>query len=1216
MEDLKIQVEGDAGQVGQAFAQAYQQVISFKAAIEGIGQVNLGGLASAMKDIGSSVANTDVEVKAFGESFTALAPALNAASGMQAVLASVAEQASAAITPIEQLGATAAKAFDWDGLASSVTDTTKKIEQGAQQDEHEVKSLTESTEGLKMAMEAVAGALAFEKIKEGFASMLEESGRANIESQKFINTMRGVGTAADPQRLFDLADALEEVSTFEAEDTIQAGSMLGRFGLTQKAIESLLPNLQDFAATMGGDLVSAADTAGRAIEIGSAGLRGLNLGFTKAQRGAFDMANETQRAAMIQTALQRQMGGSAALMASTAEGAMKQYEIALKNVNENLGKLIEAPVAGAMQGLIAVVRSVNSAISGLSDGSKTLLGGLVVGLGSVAGLAAGFVSLASGVGLVIKVWPAMIEGMKALRVAGLAASEGLIGVLAPLAAIAAGILVAIMVIGTLRMAWETNLGGMRTTITGWVKDIQELWTALSNWMSEKFNKAAQAVTEAFIRAKGMMTGAKQEDVESQVAQSKQVMKLVPVVDEQGIGLAQAGAFVGKVFDSGIAGLKDFAKLLGLDFDKFTKDSAKKQDGKGKKDGKGLDFSGSGAVGGLEVMAAAVGVSTAEFEQIAAMLGGSAAAAQQILTATRGQAAATMDLLALTGGSAAVAASLTAAFQGDADAAAKVLAQVGGSADAAAQMAKAFYGQAAGAASLINSLGGNLAAAKALGEAFKGNADIANQVLTAASGDIQLATQIGESFRGNAEAANQVLQATKGNAELTAALGYALHDNVGAIQSILQATNGNAEQALSMAQSFAGTASAVEEANKNAQAYWDSFAGQSAKIGAQIDGALDIVVSGMTQHMGAAGQLIAGAMQGAASAGPFGAIAAVIVQIVSQCQSFMAAVSILNQIIQESAQAFNPLFDAMGPILQVVAQVSGQISQSIGQIFTQLAPVLQIVVFVVQAFGSLIGSLVGAIFSVISNLLSSVMPIVTALLPIINLVVQVLKGLAPLFQLLPVFLMPLTMSIAMVAELFKAMQPALNLLMTGLKFLFTGIIMVAKWISQGVNAILDGIISLLNWIGQAFAPAKDLAKNVAKNKLSTAGFDTALAGLKDSTNSVTAGFDKLQPPLESTSDQLQNVPSILKVTALRFAAATGDSSTGALDTLATTSREPASTSGDTNTVNITTLNVSGTGAPDALVAAVKASLAADRFNVTGSTQAATTPNATPRTAAAH
>lgn len=1219
LEGLAVNIGGDASAVAAAFADAYANVLSFKQAVEGLGDVNLGGITTAMRDISASVANTDQEMAKLGAA------------------------ASAAFEPVAVAAQEASQAFDWDALVAGLQQTGtegaaagealqksmqdagqaaqeagNKTEDGAKRGRQEVEGVTGAADGLKHAMEAVAGAVVFEKITEGFRSMMEEAGRATIESQRFINTMKGVGSASDPDALFELADALEKVSTFEAEDTIQAASMLARFGLQQKAIEGLIPSIQDFAAAMGKDVVSSADQVGRAIEIGSAGLRGLNLGFTKSQRAAFDLANEQQRAATIMQAFQSQMGGAAALAASTAEGAFKQYDIAVKNIAESLGKMTDKPVAAFMGQVTGALQGLTARFDALSDGSKQAITLLLGGIAGLGALAAAFVSVGGAVGTIVAVWPKVTEGFAALRTFAAAASGSLLGMLAPLAAIAAAITVVIFTIGTLRMAWDTDLGGMRTAITGWAKDIKELWTALVDWMGDKFHKAADAISEAFIRTKGALSGSSQKDIDSEVFQSKQKMQLVPVVEDGGLTLEKTGAFLGKVFDEGVAGLKDFAKLLGLDFDKFTKVTNAKTKGTSQRDGNTLDFQNSGAIGGLEVMAAAANVSAQEFEEVAAFLGGSAAAAQQILAATKGQAQATIQLLAFTAGSADVAAQLTQAFQGDADVAAKVLEQVGGSVNAATQLSQAFYGQTAGVAELLQSLGGNVDAANTLAQAFSGNAQVAQQFLTALGGDVQTAAQIGEAFNGNADAAAQVLQATKGNAELTASLGYSLRDNVDAIKGILAATGGNAAQAASMAQSFSGTAAATKEANDRAAAYWGSAAGKAAMAGPQMEDGLKTAIAGITQHMGAAGSLISGAMQAAATGGPFAAIAAVIVQIVSQCQSFMNAVSILNDILSQSAQAFNPLFDAMGPILQVVAQVSGQISESLGQVFEQLAPVLQIVVYVVQALGELLGSLVGAVFNVINTMLSAVMPVVQALLPIINLVVQLISGIAPLFQLLTVAMLPLTLGMQLTAQIVQQMKPVLDLLFSGLQLLFGGIIKVAKYIGMGVNAMLDGIASLLNFIGQAFEPAKALAKSVSNSKLDLSQFDKGLANVAGATNQVTTGFDRLKAPLQSTSQELSNVPAILKVTRLRFESAMGDSSTGPLDTTST-AYKGASTEDKpegSNTVNITNLTVQGQTPQDALKSALKNLLEGERFTVTGSTQAQTAPNATPRTAGTH
>jgi hypothetical protein len=545
-------------------------------------------------------------------------------------------------------------------------DVSVKIGGDATGAKEAVSSVAKALEGFKGAMQGIAGALAFEKITSGFHSILAESSKAEQESRRFINTMQGVGTAADPAKFFALADSLEKMTTFEAEESLAAGYMLARFRLTQAQMQSMLPLVQDLAAYMGKDLAGAADEVGKAVELGAVGLRGLNLGFDKAAKSAFDMAEKDERVAMIMARMQQQVGGFAQVVASTAVGSIKQFQIAIGNVAEALGGVIDAPIAASMQSLTGYVRDATTWFSGLSDGTKNVLGAMATGVAVMGGFATGLLSIAGAASAVVKFWPAFANGLAAIQTAGATAFST---ILVPLSAVVAGMVGAILVVGALRNAWVGDLGGMRSFVVGWVRDVKYIWAELVGFVRDAWGSFADWFSEKFIVMRGLMQGLSAEQVGAQLQDAK---KTDPTQNLTGNiesafaaaqsmvqdGLNTGSAALASVWDDakgvfadGIAGLKDVAAMLGINLESFSQHTQKQfaptggvqggGGGVGRGGGvfSGLDFAADmgDVAASVATMASLASISEGDFQKILDSVNGDADKAMQVAVQFAGMA---------------------------------------------------------------------------------------------------------------------------------------------------------------------------------------------------------------------------------------------------------------------------------------------------------------------------------------------------------------------------------------------------------------------------------------------------------------------------------------------------------------------------------------------------------------------------------------------------
>ena len=372
-----------------------------------------------------------------------------------------------------------------------------------------VKGMEASLKSLESALHAVEGGLALGTIKGAFSSMLDAISEAETAQARFANTMAATGQAADPKKFHEFAEAIQRVTTFQADEVEMAVVMLGRFKLTQDQIQTMMPGVVDLAAHMGVGLAGAADSAGRAVEHGSYALRGLHMSFSKAEMAAFDAATQLERIHMIQAKVQGSIGGTAALMANTASGAAKQYANAVNDLEETLGKLIEGPAIAGFHAMRDAVASVSEAIAELPPLAKDGLGAVMTGLGGLAAGTSALLAFAGALGTVKNLWPTVLSGFKAMRLLTME-------ILAPIAAVAAGILGAILIVGALKQAWDGDLGGMRTFITDWVRDVKYLFAELVDFMQNSWEGFGQYFKDVWTRAKGMLSGKSMVEIEAQV----------------------------------------------------------------------------------------------------------------------------------------------------------------------------------------------------------------------------------------------------------------------------------------------------------------------------------------------------------------------------------------------------------------------------------------------------------------------------------------------------------------------------------------------------------------------------------------------------------------------------------------------------------------------------------------------------------------------------
>lgn len=217
--------------------------------------------------------------------------------------------------------------------------------------------------------------LSFAGIAALGAAAIRASEDAAQAQRKLDAVIRATGNASGytADQLSKLADRMARVSTFDDEGFRVATATLLRFGNIGGAnLEKVLKLSADYAALTGGDLVSAAETLGKALNNPAEGLKRLERNFgdlgketEEAIKLQQDMGNQSGALALAIEALQGKIGGADATMNAGLTGSVKQLRKALSELMETMGSVADnSVVTGFIDGVSASLRGLKEVIEG------------------------------------------------------------------------------------------------------------------------------------------------------------------------------------------------------------------------------------------------------------------------------------------------------------------------------------------------------------------------------------------------------------------------------------------------------------------------------------------------------------------------------------------------------------------------------------------------------------------------------------------------------------------------------------------------------------------------------------------------------------------------------------------------------------------------------------------------------------------------------------
>ena len=186
---------------------------------------------------------------------------------------------------------------------------------------------------------------------------------------------------------------------------------------------------------------------------------------------------------------------------------------------------------------------------------------------------------------------------------------------------------------------------------------------------------------------------------------------------------------------------------------------------------------------------------------------------------------------------------------------------------------------------------------------------------------------------------------------------------------------------------------------------------------KIGQAMASAASTFTSSMGDVGAIINSGMQGMMAGGPWGAIIAVIAELLVRLDGFVQFFDMLNAKTFESLGKLNtalaPLFDLLGQLSEMLEPVQDIIHAVVQFVITFLTPLFKALGEVFEGLGSILEMIV-PVFETISSLFSSLTDAVSGIIPVFDIlggifwvlskvigsgilfIMYIVKGLADLF----------------------------------------------------------------------------------------------------------------------------------------------------------------------------------------------------------------------------
>jgi hypothetical protein len=214
---------------------------------------------------------------------------------------------------------------------------------------------------------SAVGVASFAAVGTAAIAFAGSSIKAFMESEKALtnlNTTLSNSPAlagATTEAFEKQAEALLNLTGISDEAIINADAILGRYGLTEQQLQSLIPVVLDFAVATGQDATAAAEGIGKALLGSTKALKTIGVEFKATGDRGKDVAT-------VMGLVEGKVGGMAEAMGDTAAGKLNILNEQFDNVQETIGGALIPILSGltdALGPVIEVFGEVSKAIEPL-----------------------------------------------------------------------------------------------------------------------------------------------------------------------------------------------------------------------------------------------------------------------------------------------------------------------------------------------------------------------------------------------------------------------------------------------------------------------------------------------------------------------------------------------------------------------------------------------------------------------------------------------------------------------------------------------------------------------------------------------------------------------------------------------------------------------------------------------------------------------------------
>ena len=224
-------------------------------------------------------------------------------------------------------------------------------------------------------------------VEKTVVSLVSAFAKQEAVNQKLASGLANISGTTDgvTQRLIDYSSALQQTTAFGDEFITNGMAQLTTFGLSEKAITSLTPQVLNVAraiqTTSGGmpDLNSLFIAFGKATSTAVSALTRYGVVLTDTEKAQLTAMDANTRAVAIAEILDKQYGGLAESYAKTTMGMLESAKVARGDAGEAFGEVLAPAVLAVSKALKVLFEAMNpERIKAYSAG---------IGIGTVATLA-------------------------------------------------------------------------------------------------------------------------------------------------------------------------------------------------------------------------------------------------------------------------------------------------------------------------------------------------------------------------------------------------------------------------------------------------------------------------------------------------------------------------------------------------------------------------------------------------------------------------------------------------------------------------------------------------------------------------------------------------------------------------------------------------------------------------------------------------------------